>query len=353
MNKSKSFVAMVIIALIIAIGAMAGQTANAATPTVGLGTAASFSVLAGTPAITNTGATTIDRDVGISPGASVTGFPPGIVGGTIHKADAVALQAQADLTVAYLDAAGRPVTANHTALGGLTLVGGVYNSGGATLALTGTLTLDGQNDPNSVWIFQGTSDLVTASMSSVSFIRGGSPCNVFWQVTSSATLGSGSSFVGTILALMSITLADGVTVNGRALSRNGTVTLINDQFITSTCNAAPPVVSTLPPCAWMANIPNAPCAGTRLTAATPVSATATPSTSATPTAASVASATPTAAPRAPTVAPGAVGTPPANVAGLQSLPSTSTNDPSGLLATLGVALTGFGILLLTRPIRHL
>jgi hypothetical protein len=106
-----------------------------------------------------------------------------------------------------------------------------------TLDLTGTLTLDGQNDPNSVWIFQATSDLVTASLSNVTFVNGGQPCNVFWQVTSSATLGSGSTFVGTIMALTSITMNDGVTLEGRALARNGDVTLINDTITRSRCAA--------------------------------------------------------------------------------------------------------------------
>ncbi|MEO6059232.1 MAG: ice-binding family protein [Candidatus Limnocylindria bacterium] len=213
-----------------AIGVLAvAPLAYAAGPAaVGLRTAASFAVLAGTPSVTNTGATTITGDLGISPAAAVTGFPPGTVSGTIHAADAVALQAQADLTTAYNEAAGLSVTATHGTLGGLTLVGGVYNAGGVTLDLTGALTLDGQNDPNSVWVFQATSDLITASASSVNLVNGASPCNVFWQITSSATLGSGSTFVGTIMALTSITVADGVTVSGRALARNGTVTLIND-----------------------------------------------------------------------------------------------------------------------------
>lgn len=225
----------------LAIGVLAvAPMAFAAGPApVGLGTAAPFAVLAGTPSITNTGPTTITGDMGISPGAAVTGFPPGTVSGTIHTADAVALQAQADLTTAYNDAAGLPVTANHGALGGLTLVGGVYNAGGVTLDLTGTLTLDGQNDPSSVWVFQATSDLITASSSSVSLINDANPCNVFWQVTSSATLGAGSTIVGTIMALTSITMADGVTVSGRALARNGTVTLINDTITNaSTCSAS-------------------------------------------------------------------------------------------------------------------
>jgi hypothetical protein len=231
--------------LALAIGTLAAaQVVLAAGPTtVGLGTAAPFAVLAGTPAIASTGSTTITGDVGIDPAASVTGFPPGIINGATHTADAVSLQAKSDLVTAYNDAAGRPLTATHTTLGGLTLVAGVYNAGGATLDLTGTLTLDGQDDPNAVWIFQATSDLVTASSSVVSVINGGQACNVFWQVTSSATLGSGSTFVGTIMALTSITMADGVSVDGRALARNGDVTLINDTITRSSCAAAGPTAT--------------------------------------------------------------------------------------------------------------
>jgi hypothetical protein len=318
---------------------MAGRTADAATPTVGLGSAAFYSVLAGTPAVTNTGATTIDRDVGIHPATSVTGFPPGIIGGTIHAGDAVALQAKADLTVAYLDAASRPLTATRAALGGLTLVGGVYNSDSATLDLTGSLTLDGQNDPTSVRIFQAQSDLITASTSSVGYINGGSPCNVFWQVTSSATLGSGSTFVGTILVLTSVTVANDVTVEGRALARNGTVTLINNTFTTSNCSplsVIPPVL--IPP--------------------TRPPFTVAPSATVAPTAAAVATVTPTVAPSAPTVAPSAPTAAPAvAVAGVQVLPvqvlpSTSTGDPLSPLLMLGVALMGIGILIVRRQIRH-
>jgi hypothetical protein len=218
------------------IGLVGAQAALATGPaTVGLATAAPFAVLAGTPKIASTGATVINGDLGISPAAAVTGFPPGIVNGTIHTADAVALQAQSDLTTAYTDAATRPVTATHGTLGGLTLDAGVYNAGGVVLGLTGTLTLDGQNDPNSVWIFQATSSLVTASSSVVKLINGASSCNVFWQVTSSATLGSGSTFVGTIIALTSITMDSGVTMHGRALARNGEVSLINDTISSSPC----------------------------------------------------------------------------------------------------------------------
>lgn len=337
MKTSKLVAILVGITLVIAIGGLGGRTANAATPTVGLGSASFYSVLAGTPAVTNTGATTIDRDVGIHPATSVTGFPPGIVGGTIHAGDAVALQAKSDLTVAYLDAASRPLTATHSALGGLTLVGGVYNSGSAILDLTGTLTLDGQNDPNSVWIFQAQSSLVTASSSSVGFINGGSPCNVFWQVTSSATLGSGSTFVGTILALTSITLASGVTVQGRTLARNGDVTLINDTFTTSSCTplsvVTPPVLipPTRPPFTVAPSV--AP------TVAPTIAPTATPTAAATPAVAPTA--TPAAAPAATPV-----------VSGAQTLPSTSTDGPSSPILWFGLALAGLGILVLRRQVRH-
>ncbi|MDP9468126.1 MAG: ice-binding family protein [Chloroflexota bacterium] len=230
------------IAVILAIGALAAaQTAIAAgPPPVGLGTAGSFAILAGT-GITNTGATTIVGDVGSHPTTSMTGFGTVVLTGTNHAGDAVTQGAKADLVTAYNTAFGAtPVTvvAGGT-LGGQTLVGGVYNAGGVTLGLTGTLILDGENDPDSVWVFQATSDLITASSSTVSFINGGQPCNVFWQVTSSATLGSGSTFAGTIMALTSITMESGVTLNGRALARNGTVTLINDTINRPTCSIPP------------------------------------------------------------------------------------------------------------------
>jgi hypothetical protein len=238
----------VLAASCLAIGMLAaGETANAAGPApVGLGTTAPFAILAGTPAVTNSGPSTITGDLGIYPAASVTGFPPGTVNGTIHAADAAALQAKSDLVIAYNDAAGRPLTATHGTLGGLTLVSGIYNAGGVALDLTGTLTLDGQNDPTSVWVFQATSSLVTASSSSVKLINGASACNVFWQIASSATLGSSSTFVGTILALTSITLNSGVTMDGRALARNGDVTLINDTITRSTCAAPIPTPSPTP-----------------------------------------------------------------------------------------------------------
>jgi hypothetical protein len=320
MNRHRFFAAIAGLAFVVAVSAFAAENASAAPVTVGLGTAASFSILAGTPAITNTGATTIDKDVGIHPAAAITGFPPGIVGGTIHAADAVALQAKNDLVLAYNNAAGRAPTGVIAggALGGLKLVSGVYNAGGTTLDLTGTLTLDGQNDPNSVWIFQATSDLKTATVSAVSLINGANPCNVFWQVTSSANL-LGPSFSGTILATTSITLGNGVVVQGRALAQNGDVTLINDRFITSSCSAV--------------TVTPSPAASPAATA-TPATPAATPTTSA---------ASATRAPAAPTATP-------VSLAGVHQLPSTSTNDPLGPLALLGAGMIGLGAVLLRRPV---
>lgn len=221
-----------------------GSQAGAAPAPVGLGTATSFAVLAGST-VTNTGPTTIDGDVGVSPGTAVTGFPPGTVSnGTIHAADAVALQAQNDLTTAYNDAAGRtptapPVTAD---LGGQTLVAGVY--GGATLGLTGTLTLDAQGDPAAVFILQAGSTLTTASASRVLLINGGDPCNVFWQVGSSAVLGTNTTFVGSILALTSVTAETNATVAGRLLARNGAVTLDTNTVTRPSCAVLAPATTT-------------------------------------------------------------------------------------------------------------
>jgi len=238
------------VALVLAIGVLALQPliANAAQPPVDLGTAASFAVLAG-QGVTNTGPTEVNGDLGTSPNPAVTGFPPGKVNGAIHQADAVALQAQNDLTTAYNDAAGRtPVTTIATELGGQTLQPGVYNSESGTFQITGTLTLDAQGDPNGIFIFQMAATLITASSSKVSLLGDASACSVFWQVGSSATLGTNSTFTGNILALTSIQVQTGVTVDGRALARNASVTLDNDTFKQSTCAApTPPPPTTSPP----------------------------------------------------------------------------------------------------------
>jgi hypothetical protein len=214
--------------------ALLASGALAAQPPVGLGTADPFAVLAGST-VTNTGPSTINGSLGVSPGAAVTGFPPGKVNGTIHAADAGAGQAKSDLTIAYNSAAGRTPAATVSGdLGGRTLTAGVYKSA-SSLGLTGALTLNAQGDPNAVFIFQAGSTLTTASGSHVNLINGAQACNVFWKIGSSATLGTGSVFAGNILALTSISMNNAVTVHGRALARNGAVTLINDTITTAAC----------------------------------------------------------------------------------------------------------------------
>ncbi|HYR28959.1 MAG TPA: ice-binding family protein [Thermoanaerobaculia bacterium] len=205
---------------------------------ISLGSAQSFGVLGGS-AVTNTGATTVSGDVGVSPGTAVTGFPPGVVvGGAIHSNDAVAVQAQNDLTTAYNNIVATPCTADLTGqdLGGLTLTPGVYCFS-SSAQLTGALALDALGNPNALFLFKIGSTLTTASGSTVTVINGGSACNnVFWQVGSSATIGTGSSFAGDILALSSITLTTGANTSGRALARNGAVTLDTNNI--NTCGPA-------------------------------------------------------------------------------------------------------------------
>jgi hypothetical protein len=230
---------------------------------VALGAACTYGVLAGTT-VTNTGATHVtgpspSGDLGLSPGTSATGFqdPPantyvgtgthtaglGLVSGIIHLTDppppspTSAAAAQAALTVAYNDLAGRTAPAPATVagdLGGLTLAPGIYKST-STLGITGAVTLDGQGNANAVWIFQIASSLTTLGSSSVVLAGGASAHNIFWQVGSSATLGTNSTFNGSILALTSVTLTTGATLNGRALASNGAVTLDTNMVTVPAC----------------------------------------------------------------------------------------------------------------------
>jgi hypothetical protein len=200
-----------------------------------LGTAANFAVLAGST-VTNTGATTLLGSLGLSPGNSVTGFPPGLVlaPGVMDIGDAAAMQAQVDLATGYNQAASRPQTANLTGqnLGGLTLTPGVYTFSSAA-QLTGALTLNALGNPNAVFIFNIGSTLTTASNSTVTVVGGGLGSNVYWRVGSSATLGTTTAFVGDILALTSITLDTGANITcGSALARNGAVTLDTNNIAT-------------------------------------------------------------------------------------------------------------------------
>ncbi len=226
----------------------------AAQPTVNLGTAASYAILAG-QTITNTGSTTVTGDIGLFPGTEFTGQASVTIDGAVNINNAAAEQAQLDLVTAYDDAAGRtPVTSIPTELGGTTLKPGVYASAAGTFLITGTLTLDAEGDPNAVFIFQMGSTLTTMSDSRVNLINGARFCRVFWQVGSSATLGTNSEFVGHIFALTSIAAQTGATVQGQLLARNGEVTLDTNTItngvcanVTSTPSPSPSATSTSVP----------------------------------------------------------------------------------------------------------
>jgi len=192
-----------------------------------LASASSFEILASSTVTANAG-TTVFGDVGVStPGGLITGLPVGQpTGGVRHAGDAVAAQAQNDVTPAYVDLAGRAcnVTLTGVDLGGRTLTGGVYCF--ATSAqLTGTLTLDGQGNPDAVFVFKIGSTLTTASNAAVLVTNGAQAKNVFWQVGSSATLGTNTSFIGNIIAQASVTLDTGTAIAGRAFARTGAVTM--------------------------------------------------------------------------------------------------------------------------------
>lgn len=200
---------------------------------VGLGQAASFSVLGGST-ITNTGQTTMFGDLGLAPGSSVTGAP--VVLGEEHVDDAVANEAKSALTTAATTAANE--ASNGSAgeeLAGQAFLPGVYTASTSLLLSSGSVTLNAQGDPNAVFIFQIGTTLTTGSNTSVSLINGAQACNVFWQVGSSATLGTGTRFVGTIMAADSITANTGATIHGRLLAQTAGVTLENNTITRSTC----------------------------------------------------------------------------------------------------------------------
>ncbi len=234
-----------------------GTASAAIVPTVPLGTSANYSVL-GASTVTNTGPSVLNRSLGLYSGTSITGFDTAVPGdgrviapGTIDQTNAAAQLAQADLTAAYIYAANQPSDRilQGSDLTNQVLLAGVWGDG-STLLLSGPgpVTLDGEGNYDSVFIIK-TPALTTMSGSSVVLTNGAQACNVFWQIGSSATLGSGSTFAGNILALTSISLDDSVTVNGRALARNGAVTLINDVFNASPCQTGlvnPTAATTVP-----------------------------------------------------------------------------------------------------------
>ena len=268
--------------------------------TISLGSAETFAVLGATPNVTNTGPTIITGDVGVSPAAALTGFPPGIVIGSVHLGDAVAAQAQADLTTAYNDAATRPclvpnnLTGQVLGSGGtvLTLPPGVYCFN-TTAQLTGNLILSGAG----VYIFQIGTSLTTAANAAVTLTNGALACDVFWQVGSSATIGAASLLAGSFLAFTSITVGAGVNVNGRLLARNATVTLHTDMI--SVCAAPIPPTETPTPTPTPTSTP------TSTPTATPTNTpTNTPTATPTQTSTNTPSPTPTATPTiTPTITP--------------------------------------------------
>ena len=310
----KAAVALLVAVLLTAVIAIVATTAGAAQSTVGLGTADSFAVLAGT-GVTNTGPTVISGDLGTCPTPAVTGFPPGIVNGTTHANDGVACGAQADLTIAYDDAAGR---APDTTFGGATDLGsptplapGVYKTP-RSFAITGTLTLDGQADPNSVFIFQAGSTLITSVASNVVLINGAQACNVFWQVGSSATLGVDSTLAGTVLALTSIAANTNAVIQGRLLARNGSTTLDSNTITATPCAA--PTTTTAAPTTTTA-------VGPTTTAAGPTTTVAGPTTTAVAT-------TATTAATATTLPPTATGAPTTTTVAATAATPTTTGSPA-------------------------
>jgi len=204
------------------------QTAARGQALPNLGAAAPFAILAGS-AVNNAGASIVTGELGVSPGKTVTGFPPGTVSGAMHADDAAAQQAQSDLSTAYGDLVGRtggtPVTGD---LGGLTLFPGLYTSVSSLAIASGNLTLDAQGDPSGVFIFQVASTLSVAPDRAIELIGSAHPCHVFWQVGNSANLGAASTFQGSILANQAITIGAGAAMHGRALARSGAVTLDTD-----------------------------------------------------------------------------------------------------------------------------
>jgi hypothetical protein len=205
-------------------------------PDVQIATTSSSStiVLLAGSAITNTGATIITGDIALSPGTSIGGFPPGIVNGVKHINDSVAVKAKLDLIAAYNDVAGRTSTDIVTLsgnIGGLTLSPGLYKSTSSLAISSGDLTFDAKGDANAIFIIQIASSLTTTSGRQVILKGGAVATNIFWQVGSSATFGTSSVFVGTILAMQSITFNTGATLQGRALARTGGVSLQGNTIV--------------------------------------------------------------------------------------------------------------------------
>ena len=328
-NSSKRTKAVIAgsIAAIAATSIFITVIATAAIPAVQLGTANSFAVLAGS-GIANTGPTTLSgtngANIGSSPTGTFTGDTTVTTSGTKFLADdPITAGAKSDALIAYNDAAGRtPASTIAGDLGGQTLVGGVYKSA-SSIGLTGTLVLNGENDPATVFVFQAGSTLTTASASKIELINGAQACNVFWQVGSSATFGTSSDFTGRVIANTSITATTGAIFKGQLLALNGAVTLDSNTITNDACITVTPSPTATP------------------TETATETATPTPSDTATPTASPTTTASPTATPTESetpaeqTESPEATPTPEESTVTGGELPNTETTD---WLIPLGIGL---------------
>lgn len=245
MKIKKTFAILIIAAMTISLGCKKKDTSSSAsTPinipiqttaqaTIVMGSASNLAVLGGS-SISNTGATNITGDLGLSPGSSVGGFPPGILIGTLHINDAIATQAKLDLTAAYNDAAGRTsidmvnLAGN---IGGLTLTPGLYKSTSSLSISSGDVTFDAKGNPNAVFIIQVASAFTTTSGRKVFLAGGAQASHIFWQIGSSATFGTTSVLKGTFLVMQSISFNTGATLDGRALARTGAVTMSGNTIV--------------------------------------------------------------------------------------------------------------------------
>jgi hypothetical protein len=201
--------------------------------TVTLAGTSNIAILSGS-SVTNTGTTNITGDIGLSPGTSVGGFPPGILNGTLHINDASANQAKLDLTAAYNDLAGRTCTDIVTLsgnIGGLTLTPGLYKSTSSLAISSGDLTFDAKGNANAVFIIQIASSFTTTSGRKVILSGGASAANIYWQIGSSATFGTTSVLKGTFMVMQSITFNTGATLDGRALARIGGITMAGNTIV--------------------------------------------------------------------------------------------------------------------------
>lgn len=245
-RRRRAAVCLVPIALVATLALIFPIMRGDAADPLDLGTADPFALLAGS-AITNTGSSVINGNVGSYPTDAISGFPPGIINGTNHGNDTVSQQAQDDFTTAYNAAASNTATTIPTELAGSVLTPGTYDSTAGTFGITGTVTLDGQSNPDAVFIFKAATTLDTAAGAAVTLTNGASACNVYWLVGTTATFGAGTQLKGTVLAQASISSGDGAVFEGRLLAK-AAITLTGATTVTvPTCTPPPPPTTAAPP----------------------------------------------------------------------------------------------------------